>query len=1127
MENQKRLVDFFKIFKVKENIELEARITKKLTRINFENAIQKLKSLGFVAHIASGSYHLNINNQFMDPRAGRMRQSNIRTTIAHLVHIQEYCRENKIPLDNTPHYIKFAEKMRVQVRGEPLLPIDYNDFKFRVNLKQERELLSDDTRVEKTLKDWNNNKKTFRFIKRFTFKHSDFPLKVDFSIVKSSRKTKKGRLIPEYTIEKSNIFRLNENYEIEIEMDNERKNEMEVADLIKKFKTVIKYILSGIQQTNYPISYNEQNQILKDYIKVLYPKKKEGQIKYINSRDFVGPQPISLEYTNIFEKTAELNFPNIRGSYTVTEKADGIRKLLFIAPISGKIYLIDVNMNVQFTGSICKQKEYHKTIMDGEHILHGKKGKFLNLFLLFDIYYVNGDDVRSNPFIRGKAKAGRYNTLNSILTKIVLENVTPNNNFQVRIKTFYHSESGTDIFKNCKTILANQHNETFEYETDGLIFNPAKLAVGASPDDNVPKKPTKRTWIWALKWKPPQYNTIDFLVTTKKMSNGSDFIGNIFENGENLSHAEQLTQYKSLILRVGFDESRHGFLNPFEDIINENFSKKTGHETNSYKPHPFMPTEPTDKTAWKCNILLENGERGAKYLFIEDKTDTFEDNTIVEFRYDLDRKKDWRWIPIRVRYDKTAAFRRGERNYGNAYHVAQSIWKSIHNPITEEMITTGENIPEELGDDDVYYNKASRTSTRGLRDFHNLFVKRRLILTFAHHGGTLIDLACGKAGDLPKWIHSKLSFVFGLDISRDNIENRKDGACARYLKKRRVYNKSSAIPSCLFVNADSKLNIRKGEASVTERGKQITLAIFGEGAKNQEKLGSGVYKQYGIGKEGFDVVSVQFALHYFFTDITTLNSFLTNVSETCKIGGYFIGTCYDGKKVFNLLEDKKQNESAIIIQDEKKMWEVKKRYDSDTFNDDETSLGYAIDVYQESINKTFTEYLVNFTYLKRLLENYGFRTLKKNELKNLNFPNSIGSFQDLFYSMQEKLEREPNKKIDYKNATSMSENEKKISFLNNYFIFKKVHNVNAGQVSLVISEDSKEEIDDATNEGEELSNIEDEKETKQKLKTKITLTTNNAAQNNNAQQNNAAQNNAAQNNAAQNNAAQNNTPPSK
>ena len=154
----------------------------------------------------------------------------------------------------------------------------------------------------------------------------------------------------------------------------------------------------------------------------------------------------------------------------------------------------------------------------------------------------------------------------------------------------------------------------------------------------------------------------------------------------------------------------------------------------------------------------------------------------------------------------------------------------------------------------------------------------------------------------------------------------------------------------------------------------------------KENLAKAVYRQYGRGKEGFDVVSVQFALHYFFTDITTLNAFLTNVSETCKVGGYFIGTCYDGKKVFNLLEGKKQNESAIIIQNDKTMWEVKKRYDADTFNDDETSLGYAIDVFQESINKTFTEYLVNFTYFERLLENYGFRMLKKDGIKRIRFP---------------------------------------------------------------------------------------------------------------------------------------------
>ena len=62
-------------------------------------------------------------------------------------------------------------------------------------------------------------------------------------------------------------------------------------------------------------------------------------------------------------------------------------------------------------------------------------------------------------------------------------------------------------------------------------------------------------------------------------------------------------------------------------------------------------------------------------------------------------------------------------------------------------------------------------------------------------------------------------------------------------------------------------------------------------------------------------------------------------------------------------------------------------------------------------------------------------------------------------------------KKDYKYAFEMNSNEKKISFLNNYFIFKKTHNVNAGQVSLIISGDSKEEVDDAEEEGEDLSNL--------------------------------------------------------
>jgi hypothetical protein len=155
---------------------------------------------------------------------------------------------------------------------------------------------------------------------------------------------------------------------------------------------------------------------------------------------------------------------------------------------------------------------------------------------------------------------------------------------------------------------------------------------------------------------------------------------------------------------------------------------------------------------------------------------------------------------LRVRYDKTQKLKNGEKQFGNAYRVANSNWRSIHYPITEEMITTGENIPELIEDENVYYKGNDQNNTQGLRDFHNLFVKKKLIIGTSNRGDTLIDYAVGMAGDLAKWTAGKLSFVFGIDISHPNIHNNKRGACARYLNARRD---NSAMPNCLFVVGDS------------------------------------------------------------------------------------------------------------------------------------------------------------------------------------------------------------------------------------------------------------------------------------------------------------------------------------
>jgi hypothetical protein len=175
---------------------------------------------------------------------------------------------------------------------------------------------------------------------------------------------------------------------------------------------------------------------------------------------------------------------------------------------------------------------------------------------------------------------------------------------------------------------------------------------------------------------------------------------------------------------------------------------------------------------------------------------------------------------------------------------------------------------------------------------------------------------------------------------------------------------------------------------------------------------------------------------------------MRNIAECTKLGGYFIGTCYDGQLIFNLLKMKQMGESIELHEGSKKIWEITKEYDETTFDDDVTSLGYKIDVFQETINKTFSEYLVNFDYLERIMENYGFQLLTREDAKIIGLPEGSGLFSELFNVMQDEIKRNSFKKEDYGDAMSMTPNEKKISFLNRYFVFKKISHVNAEKVSM-------------------------------------------------------------------------------
>ena len=687
-------------------------------------------------------------------------------------------------------------------------------------------------------------------------------------------------------------------------------------------RKVIKFVLSGLQGTNYPVSYVEQKQTLESYMSLIYKDEYNPQ-KPVRNNNFIGPNSFTLQMINVAPIDENSISPNIRKDFVVTEKADGERHIMFIDD-KGKIYLINTNMKVMFTGSKTLNSDTFNTIIDGELILHDKNKQFLNLFAAFDIYYINKLDVRAFPFMPIKSEKDIYKSRYMLLKKIIssikpvsiLEKEYPKKSdvkstvssfekmdklispMRFSYKKFLpeNQEKG-NIFSSCAELLSNENKGLFEYNTDGLIFTHAYFGVGS---DTIGKAGplTKVTWAYSFKWKPPQYNTIDFLVDTIKTPSGEDVIKQKFEQGTNVLLNNQSSNYKIVQLKCTFVESEHGFINPCQDIIDDNLPEYKSFDERNYKesqPVQFYPTNPYDADAGVCKIMLRTDDNNTYQMFTEEE-DIFIDNTIVEFSYDMTREKGWRWVPLRVRYDKTADMRQNKRNFGNAYHVANSNWQSIHNPITEDMICTGLNIPDVVIDEDIYYNKpVGGLKTEALKDFHNLYVKKFLSKSVSNQGDTLIDYACGRAGDLPKWVASKLSFVFGIDNSKENLENRLDGACARYLKMKKTIK---FMPGVLFVHGNSAFNIKNGSAMLNDKAIQISKTVFGTGSSNVEKVGKGVAKQFGKAKDGFNVSSCQFALHYFLESAETLQGFVRNLSECTKLGGYFIGTASDGQSLF-------------------------------------------------------------------------------------------------------------------------------------------------------------------------------------------------------------------------------------
>jgi hypothetical protein len=128
---------------------------------------------------------------------------------------------------------------------------------------------------------------------------------------------------------------------------------------------------------------------------------------------------------------------------------------------------------------------------------------------------------------------------------------------------------------------------------------------------------------------------------------------------------------------------------------------------------------------------------------------------------------------------------------------------------------------------------------------------------------------------------------------------------------------------------------------------------------------------------------------------------------------------------------------------EETIWKITKLYGKKKFTDGRPNWGMAIDVFVNSIGIAHKEYLVSFKYLEKLASEYGL------ELQQ------VISFSDMWLEGQENKEGYSNKIVS--DIRSMSEAEKKFSFLFSGFIFKKVKNAPDSTYKKIVKLQTKKE----------------------------------------------------------------------
>ncbi|THH09356.1 hypothetical protein EW145_g2067 [Phellinidium pouzarii] len=272
---------------------------------------------------------------------------------------------------------------------------------------------------------------------------------------------------------------------------------------------------------------------------------------------------------------------------------------------------------------------------------------------------------------------------------------------------------------------------------------------------------------------------------------------------------------------------------------------------------------------------------------------------------------------------------------------------------------------------DVGVSQRQQSPIIGLKNFNN-WVKSVIIARFAHPvlhdeegeeekggrgngkfefsgagGGKVLDLGCGKGGDLNKWQKARVREYVGVDIAAVSI----DQARSRYLSSAAAHptkgqSRFSAFFAALDCYSDSLTNIPD-------------LPLPPQ-------------------SDPFDIVSMQFCMHYAFESVQKARVMLENVTMYLRKGGRFIGTIPNDKLLLRRLDSLPPDRDPSDLSFGNAVYRIK--FDT---RDRRPVFGFRYSFFLQDAVEDVPEYIVQWDNFVQLASEYHLRLLYKEEFHDV------------------------------------------------------------------------------------------------------------------------------------------------